>query len=63
MADAKAKIEKKDGGYYFPELDIHVVAKNEAEAKELVKVGHGIDVDKTAAKIAKAEARNKKLND
>lgn len=49
MPKVTAKVVKKDGGYFFPELDIHVVANNEKEAKELVKEYHGIDVDEQVA--------------
>lgn len=48
----KAEIEERDGGYYFPQIDIHVIAKNETEAKKLVKKYHGIDVDKEVAQQA-----------
>lgn len=41
----KLKIEKKDGGYYFPTLDIHVVADNEKHAKQLLKEYYGIELE------------------
>jgi hypothetical protein len=41
----KAKIVKKNGGYLFPQLGIHVVAKSEDDARKLVKKYHGIDPD------------------
>lgn len=47
----KAKVEKQDGGYYFPELGIHVVAKSEDSAKTAVKQYHGIDADETVKKM------------
>lgn len=57
----KAKVEKKDGGYLFPELGIHVVAKSEEGAKKLVKEYHGIDPDEAATEAAeRAEAEQKK---
>lgn len=59
----KAKVEKQDGGYLYPELGIHVVAKTEESAKKLVKQYHGIDVDEAATELAErkaAEEANKK---
>jgi hypothetical protein len=59
----KAKVEKQDGGYLYPELGIHVVAKSEDSAKKLVKQYHGIDVDEAVTELAeraKAEEADKK---
>lgn len=48
MAKSKSKndIQEKDGGFYFPKLDIHVAAKSQAEAKKHIKEAYGIDLDK-----------------
>lgn len=51
--NTKAKLEKKNGGYYFPELKIHVVARTEEGARRAVKVYHGIDPDQKAAELKK----------
>lgn len=40
---------KKDGGYYFPDVDIHVVADTKKEAIALIEQYHGINVEKYAA--------------
>lgn len=45
MSKVKAQIEEKDGGYYFPELEIHIIASTQKEARELVKEYHGFDPD------------------
>lgn len=41
----KLEYEKKDGGYYFPQVDIHVKANTLEQAKEVIKTGHGLDLD------------------
>lgn len=48
----KAEIEERDGGYYFPQLEIHVIASTQKEARELVKEYHGIDVDEAVTQMA-----------
>lgn len=50
-----AKVEEKDGGYYFPELDLHVVANGEAEARQHVIDHHGFDPNERVAEIKEAE--------
>lgn len=50
----KAEIEERDGGYYYPQLDIHVMASTQKEARELVKEYHGIDVDEVVTQMAAA---------
>ena len=57
MSKSKPTIEvkKRDGGFYFPAVDIHVVAKNEKEALKLIKETHGLDVE--AATVAQQEAK------
>lgn len=55
MAKAKVIIQKKGKGFYFPQLDIHVAAKTEKEAKELISQGHGIDVDARVQELAEME--------
>lgn len=57
--EIKLEVEKKDGGYYFPQFDIHAIAKTEAEAKEIIKVGHGIDVDARIAELNKQPEETK----
>lgn len=47
----RAKIEKKKDGIYFPDFDIHVAEHNVEAAKKLVKIGHGIDVDKATKEL------------
>lgn len=39
------KVKEQDGGYYFSDYDIHVVAKSLEEAKAKVLEGHGVNVD------------------
>lgn len=56
----QAEIEERDGGYFFPQFDIHVVAKDEATARKLVKKYHGFDPDEQAATIVDAEKTAKR---
>lgn len=49
----KAKVERKKDGIYFPDFDIHVAEKNVVDAKKIVKIGHGIDVDKATKELQK----------
>lgn len=40
-------VEKQgDNGFYFPAWGIHVIAASQKDAKQIVKDGYGIDVDK-----------------
>lgn len=50
-----AKLKKQDGGYYFPELDIHVIAKTQQGAKAAVKNYYGFDPDERVAELKKAD--------
>lgn len=52
---ATIQVEKKDGGYYFPAVDIHVVAKNEKAALKLIQETHGIDVEAVTKAQQEAE--------
>ncbi len=52
-----AKVQKKDGGFYFPDFDIHILASDEADAKVLVKEHHGFDPDERTQELADAQAR------
>lgn len=52
-----AKVEKKDGGFYFPDFDIHILASDEADAKVLIKEHHGFDPDERTEELAEAQAR------
>jgi hypothetical protein len=38
------KYTEQDGGYYFEDYDIHIVAKSPEQAMESIKETHGIDV-------------------
>ena len=44
MEKITLQIEKKDGGYYFPQFGIHVAAKSETAAKKIIEDGHGINI-------------------
>jgi len=50
------EVKKRDSGYYFPAVDIHVVAKSEKAALKLIKETHGLDVAEVTAQQAKAAA-------
>lgn len=56
----KARVEQKDGGYYYPDFEIHVAAKSEKAARDFIKTHHGFDVDDQAQLLvdlaAEAEA-------
>jgi len=45
MKKYKAPFEEKDGGYYFPDYDIHVAAVGLEKAKQIIKETHGVDID------------------
>ena len=61
--NVKIEAKKKDGGFYFPVVDIHVIAKNETEALKIIKQTHGVDVQKeTNAHAAAAERLESEKN-
>lgn len=58
-----ATIKEQDGGYFFPELDVHVVAKSEDAARKLVKKYYGFNPDEEVARIqSDQEARKSEKN-
>lgn len=60
MAKVKAQSEKKDGGYYFPQFDIHVVASTEKAAKEFIKKHYGFEPDEQAQLLSDLAAEAEK---
>jgi len=55
----RAEIKEQDGGYFFPQFDVHVIAKNEDAARKLVKKYHGFDPDEEVAKIESVQTPRK----
>lgn len=54
----QVEVKKKDGGYYFPAVDIHVVANSETAALKLIRETHGIDVEAVTKAQQEAEKAN-----
>lgn len=52
---AKVEIIKENGGYFFPQFDIHVLADSKVDAKAKVKEYYGIDVDSALKEMEKAK--------